>query len=401
MPGEESRSYSKAMAKVLIIENDAAVARMLQDALQKKGHESHLTADGTEGLTLARTEEPQLIILCVELSRVSGYSICNKLKKDPDLGKIPLILTSSQATEETFEQHKKLKTRAEAYLKKPYAEGEIMGLVAQHLGEGGGGDVEVSLDDVSVEIDDDGDDLDVDLDAPAAPAPAPVKKPSAVARSPEVDAGATMVMSTAERQAMMRGAEPAAEPKPKPAAVPAATATSTGSVRAQGAAGAASSALTEENKQLRQKVQKLEQMIEQKEIEFNDRLLQESSRSREGVEIKKKLTALERDMAKFQQAEQKAKAEAAEAKQELERMRSEMKGAEGEKSQLSDKMGQLVDKVKQLAQERDGLRAELEQVQSEVAAAKEELENVTKMREKAKKAVDIAAQLIQETGLLQ
>src|SRR5262249_48780842 len=135
---------------------DAAVARALTDTLADKGIDSRVTADGNEGLALARTESPSLIVLCVELSRVSGYSICNKLKKDPELGSIPLILTSSQATEETFEQHKKLKTRAEAYLKKPYSDAEIMGLITQYMGGGSGGsdDVEVSLDDVSVEIED-------------------------------------------------------------------------------------------------------------------------------------------------------------------------------------------------------------------------------------------------------
>src|SRR5690606_33848581 len=72
--------YSRPMAKVLIIESDAAVARALESSLADIGFEAHVTADGTEGLNLARTLAPQVIVLCVELSRVSGYSVCNKLK---------------------------------------------------------------------------------------------------------------------------------------------------------------------------------------------------------------------------------------------------------------------------------------------------------------------------------
>ncbi len=80
-------------------------------------------ADGKEGLDKASADRPDAIILCVELPKMSGYSICNKLKKDDQLKSIPLIITSREATHETFEQHKKLKTRAEAYLIKPFAPG--------------------------------------------------------------------------------------------------------------------------------------------------------------------------------------------------------------------------------------------------------------------------------------
>src|SRR5687768_1838182 len=121
------------MSKVLIIESDAAVARSLADNLGAAGIESQITADGTEGLTLAKSAQPDLIVLCVELARVSGYSICNKLKKDPALASVPLILTSSQATEETFEQHKKLKTRAEGYIKKLYEMSQLLALLGEFV----------------------------------------------------------------------------------------------------------------------------------------------------------------------------------------------------------------------------------------------------------------------------
>jgi CheY-like chemotaxis protein len=91
------------MAGVLIIDSESAVAKELDDAFKGKGADTHVTGDGSEALQLARSHKPDLIVLCVELSRGSGYSVCNKLKKDAGLSSIPLILTSSQATEETFE----------------------------------------------------------------------------------------------------------------------------------------------------------------------------------------------------------------------------------------------------------------------------------------------------------
>jgi DNA-binding response OmpR family regulator len=339
------------MAKVLIIESDAEVARQLADALSRKGLDSRITADGTEGLALARTEQPRLIVLCVELSRVSGYSICNKLKKDPDLGQIPLILTSSQATEETFEQHKKLKTRAEAYLKKPYADAEIMGLIAQYMRGGAGqkATVEAGADEVAVEVD----------DPPARSSP----------KSSAVDLDLSELESSTRQRTVVD----------RPAARPAA---------------AASAASTDEMRQLRQKLQKLEQTLEQKELEFNDRLLQESSRSRESVDVKKKAVLVERDLEKYKQVAERSKQEADQMRAELTELREQNRGGDSERQNLSDKIGQLVDKVKSLAAERDSL-------QKRVAELTQQAEELARVREKAKKAVDIAAQLIGETGLVQ
>jgi CheY-like chemotaxis protein len=52
---------------------------------------------------------------------MSGYVICQKLKKDESLKSIPLVITSAEATPETFEKHKTLKVRAEDYLLKPFS----------------------------------------------------------------------------------------------------------------------------------------------------------------------------------------------------------------------------------------------------------------------------------------
>ena len=52
---------------------------------------------------------------------MNGFSVCNKLKKDPQLKDVPLIIMSSESSDETFEQHRKLRTRAEDYVHKPIA----------------------------------------------------------------------------------------------------------------------------------------------------------------------------------------------------------------------------------------------------------------------------------------
>lgn len=128
--------------KVLLIESDAAFAREMTEALERKGFEVRASGEGAEGLELAREVAPSAIVLCVELPRLSGYSICNKLKRDDALKRIPLLITSAEATPETFEQHKKLKTRAEDYLIKPFPVSRLVERIGALI-RGPGGEEEV------------------------------------------------------------------------------------------------------------------------------------------------------------------------------------------------------------------------------------------------------------------
>lgn len=121
-------------ASVLIIDAEEDFANSLAETLRANGIDVQITPDGKAGLDAARINIPDTIVLCVELPRMSGYSICAKLKKDPTLKTVPLIITSAEATQETFEHHKKLKTRAEEYLKKPFDPQELLTMVSGYLG---------------------------------------------------------------------------------------------------------------------------------------------------------------------------------------------------------------------------------------------------------------------------
>jgi len=137
---------------ILLIENDAVFAREITEALETAGFQVRVTGDGKEGLDLAKDASPAAIVLCVELPKMSGYSICNKLKKDEALKSIPLLLASAEATPETFELHRKLKTHAEDYLLKPYTPADLLarlsplvGLPAPHASTGHAEEEVVSL----------------------------------------------------------------------------------------------------------------------------------------------------------------------------------------------------------------------------------------------------------------
>jgi len=136
--------------KILLIENDSSFAAGVSESLEASGFDVRVTGDGKEGLDLAREWGPEAIVLCVELPGMSGYLVCQKLKKDEALKELPLVLTSAEATEETFEKHRTLKARADEYLLKPYAPaslieklGALVGL--PEPGAASGGDREEEL----------------------------------------------------------------------------------------------------------------------------------------------------------------------------------------------------------------------------------------------------------------
>jgi CheY-like chemotaxis protein len=115
--------------KVLVFESDPAFAGELRSEFAKLGCSTTVVDDGNLGLQQAAMEKPDLILLAIELPRMNGFSVCNKLKKDLNLKDVPLIIMSTESSNETFEQHKKLRTRAEDYVHKPIAFGELL----QHI----------------------------------------------------------------------------------------------------------------------------------------------------------------------------------------------------------------------------------------------------------------------------
>lgn len=387
------------MPKALIIDSEAPVAAALKDALAARGVDSIITADGTDGLDRVKAEKPDLIVLCVELSRGSGYSVCNKLKKDPDMAAIPLILTSSQATEETFEQHKKLRTRAEAYVKKPYEMDFIMDTIGKYvtLGEAThspSDEVEVSIDELEVEL-------------PHAPAVTPAKKAAVAADEefldvsfdgeepepevsrPRADTQVSLATAFPPESSVTDVLESPITRAPGPITA----------VRSSGTSEAELNRLRDEVKTLRARNQKLEQEAQEKEVAFNDRLLQESARGRDALDAKKKLAQIERDVAKYQQAATKSQADAETAQAQLRELQAQNEGIGNERGALTDKIAQLVDKVKELAAERDTLQRQVAEAQEAQRNASAGSETADKMKEKARKAVDIAMQLLEETRL--
>src|ERR1700730_12527107 len=132
--------------RILLIDSDESFAQDLSAAVAQSGFTPLMAIDSEQGMALAREEGPDLIVVCVEAQPTNGYMLCTRLKKDDQLKSIPVILTSANATPDSFEKHKKLKTQAERDLKKPFEPAATLEKASQLLGvplDGGAGEEEI------------------------------------------------------------------------------------------------------------------------------------------------------------------------------------------------------------------------------------------------------------------
>ncbi|HSZ83362.1 MAG TPA: response regulator, partial [Polyangia bacterium] len=146
---------------LLCIEPDSATVDQIRSELGPYGFTIESIPNGDEAIEWGRSTKPSLIILSVEPRKV-GYAICNKLKRSPSLREVPLVLISAEETLATFEQHRKLKSRADEYLTKPLDMVDLVEKIDKLIGLGSKQkteemDVQEMIDDADIVIADDED----------------------------------------------------------------------------------------------------------------------------------------------------------------------------------------------------------------------------------------------------
>jgi diguanylate cyclase (GGDEF)-like protein len=107
------------MKKILLIETDREHVERITEGLAPL-YDLEVLTEANIVVEMAEHVRPALVLLRVELPDTNGWLICNRLKRNQELRDIPVVLMSSEATEEVFAQHRLLKTRAEEYVHVPF-----------------------------------------------------------------------------------------------------------------------------------------------------------------------------------------------------------------------------------------------------------------------------------------
>jgi two-component system alkaline phosphatase synthesis response regulator PhoP len=85
--------------KILIIDDEPEMVALLQEALEKRGHQVITAGNGINGLNQARRRLPDVVLLDVLLGDMDGYSVCEILRSQPSTAKTPVILMTALAGE--------------------------------------------------------------------------------------------------------------------------------------------------------------------------------------------------------------------------------------------------------------------------------------------------------------
>ncbi len=116
------------MSKILIIEDEEAIADLEKDYLELSGFKVEIEDRGDTGLTRALKEEFDLIILDLMLPGVDGFEICKKIREEKN---IPVIMVS--AKKDDIDKIRGLGLGADDYMTKPFSPSELVARVKAHM----------------------------------------------------------------------------------------------------------------------------------------------------------------------------------------------------------------------------------------------------------------------------
>ena len=120
------------MAKtILIVEDNDLNRKLFRDLLDAHGYETLETGDGMEALELTREHHPDLILMDIQLPKVSGLEVTKRIKEDETLKSIPVVAITAFAME--GDKERIYDGGCEAYIAKPIRVADLLGTVRRFL----------------------------------------------------------------------------------------------------------------------------------------------------------------------------------------------------------------------------------------------------------------------------
>ena len=115
------------MARILIADDDLEILELLKFTFENEQYEVITASDGAEAMTKAMTEKPDIMVLDVNMPKMTGYEVCETLREQTSTSAIPLILLTSLT--KTKDRITGIKMGADEYLGKPFETYELLARV--------------------------------------------------------------------------------------------------------------------------------------------------------------------------------------------------------------------------------------------------------------------------------
>jgi CheY-like chemotaxis protein len=112
------------MAKILVVDDEPIVHRLLQHHLERAGYEMIGATNGREAIEMATSQSPQLIVMDVMMAEMDGLTALRSLKKDEETKAIPVIMITANSHYVT--QQESEAAGASLFLTKPFSPGKLL-----------------------------------------------------------------------------------------------------------------------------------------------------------------------------------------------------------------------------------------------------------------------------------
>ncbi len=120
-----------AKGRILLVEDDPALAELVAYNLRREEFEVVRTSDGEEALLLAAESPPDLVLLDWMIEGISGIEVCRRLRRRPESANVPIIMLTARGEES--DRVRGLETGADDYITKPFSPRELVARVAAVL----------------------------------------------------------------------------------------------------------------------------------------------------------------------------------------------------------------------------------------------------------------------------
>ena len=146
--------------KILVVDDEKDLTALVSLHMKMAGYEVLSASNGEKALVVARQEKPDLIILDLMLPKIDGWEVCRRLRQDPEIKNVPVIMLTARA--ETEDKLKGFEAGADDYVTKPFSPRELVARVKRVLARAEAepimpkryikGKVEIDLEDFKVKV---------------------------------------------------------------------------------------------------------------------------------------------------------------------------------------------------------------------------------------------------------
>ena len=113
--------------RVLFIDNDPLVGKLVRDLLEQEGYQVAVAISGKEGLNIARAQPPDVFLLDIMMPGMDGFQVCEAIRRDDALRSIPVVMLTAMESQKLNERA--FAVGAEACMTKPFSPERLLNAV--------------------------------------------------------------------------------------------------------------------------------------------------------------------------------------------------------------------------------------------------------------------------------